>query len=612
MSEKSEGIFLENVACIDGDSSDGMAIYEHDDGTFNGYCRGACCDGDARYKSHNQLANSYLADEYGIKPIKKRSRSKESGVSERKTRRKAARKKKPAQKITPEEIQKIRDNASLSGSGFRGIKDKWLKYYGVYTQYDEESGEVCNRYYPNTIGSFKDDVELVGYHKRFIYPEKTFRPVGINSKECDLFGQFRCTGKGRLVLNGGQEDTLAAKQMFEEYRQRRGRNKIAPIDFVSGTVGEPSLAEQIRYNYDFVNGYDEILIDMDGDKAGGDATEALLKVLPLRKVKLISYSVKDANDALQEGLEDEYIRSLYNAVRPKVAGIHGGMELLEDMYAESSFEKLPLPAFMEEVNHMLEGGYDFGTFNIVAGDTSVGKSTLVNEIASHVIETQEHKPVILSLEARKGVLTRQYLSLRLGKRLGEFDTPEQMKAYIEKHQEDVESFLRRDDGNNSFEVIDDRARLISVEDTFEMIERAIAGLCCNVVIIDVLTDLMDSLSIEEQALFNGRIKALIANHNVCIIAVCHTKKLEGRDKDGKQRIEPTRHDVYGSKTTIASATTLLLVWRDLQAESYEDRNTTYAKLDKNRDHSMTGPAGRWFYDRDRHKMLNRKDIKGEF
>ncbi len=609
MSERERGHHHDNIGCIDCGSSDSMSLYEHDDGSFNGFCRSACVD-DA-YKSNNRLAESEYAEEYGIKKIPRRRKSREvEPVTETRQPRKKRKPKAPAKPITDKKRQEIKDNTSAKGKGFRGIDDKWLKKTGTRTAYCEETGEASDRYYPTTTGAGTDKVTLVGYHRRFVLPEKDFRAVGLNSKECDLFNQFNCKGSKRLVLNGGQEDTLAAMQMFEGYRQ--GKNNIAPVDFVSGTVGETSLAAQIQHNYDFIDRYDEILIDMDGDEAGAAAVEALLKVLPLKKVKLMSYPSKDANQALDDGEEGAYIRAIYNAKKPKVAGIHGGMELLDDMYGEASFDKLPLPVFMEEMNTMMEGGYDFGTFNIIAGDTSVGKTTLVNEISSHIIRCKEHKPVILSLEARKGILTRQYLSLELGKRLGAFDTPEEMKKYVDEHRGQVEAFLTREDGDNSFEVIDDRARLISVEDTFDMMERAICGLGCDVLIIDVLTDLMDSLSIEEQASFNGRIKALIANHNICIIAICHTKKLEGRDKEGKIRVEPTRHDVYGSKTTIGSATSLLLVWRDLQAEDYEEKNTTYAKLDKNRDHSYTGPAGEWFYDRDRHRMMNKRTKGGDF
>lgn len=602
------GEFVKHMGCVDCNSTDSLAIYySPEDGTLNGTCWGVCKAEDGKgYKSHNKLANSYLADELGIKPITRKYNPKqeEVKVSERVVKRTA---KKKADIITKEQINKIKANTSPKGKNFRGIKDNILAKFKVLTAYDEETGGVSDRYYPITLGKDEDGKpKLVGYQRRFVIPEKDFISVGLNIKECELFGQWLCKGTGKLVLTGGPEDTLASTMVFSEYRESRGKDKIAPIDFVSGTVGETSLAAQIRHNYDFVDRYDEIIIDMDSDKAGDKATEALLEVLPLHKVKIMSYSCKDANEALEKGCAKEYVSAIYNAKRPVVAGIHGSSTLVQDMLNDFTFEKLPLPAFMNKVNEMFEGGYDFGTFNIIAGDTSIGKSTIVNEISSHVIECGDYKPVILSLEAKRSVLAKQYLSLKLGKRLNTFKTKEELASYLNQHEQDVQDFMQCG-GENTFEVIDDRARLASVEDTFKMLERAIIGLNCRVVILDVLTDLTDSLTTEQQALFNGKIKAMIAKHNVCIIAVCHTRKLEGTAKDGKPRIEPTRFDIYGSKTTINSATSILLVWRDLQHEDEQEKNTTYSKVDKNRDHSLTGPSGVWYYVRDKHRMVDKTE-----
>ena len=758
------GVFITHTACPDCGGSDSLAIHEEEDGTYNGTCWSKCTAMGNGYKSHNKLAGSEVGSQLGITPIKKHRGS----VAVDNRSKKISLKKKKLTPVSQEMLEKLREmTVTRLDAPYRSIESKWYEMFRCRFSFDEESGDISAIYYPVTKGLKNDKPALMGFHKRVILPNKDFRayPAGSIGKECDMFGKFLWKNCSRLVITGGEQDTIAAKKMHEEYRnrqQRKGKN-ISEIDFTSSITGEGVAAEQVRLNYDDIDKYDEIILDMDGDEAGESAESALLDVLPVSKVKVMRYSSKDANAALIASEEAEYIGAIYQAKKPKLAGIHGGIELLEDMYKESSFQKLPLPEFMEDMNRMLEGGYNFGTFNIIAGDTSVGKchgkdvpilmqdtttkmsqdvevgdvlmgpdgsprkvisthtgvdtmykvtqikgmsytvnsehllslkvspartkgalqdysrgdvvnipvkeylklpktnqtmlkgykgdltelgkhrnslntgvtvtelgkdnyygfevdgdhlyclgdmtvthnSTLVNEMAQAFIVEQEHKPVILSLEARKGVLTRQYLSLTLGKRLGEFKTPEEMREYIQQHQKEVDKFLTNEDGENTFEVIDDRARLISVDDTFKMIERAIISLGCSVVIIDVLTDLMDSLTIEEQAMFNGRIKAMIATHNICIIGIMHTRKLEGRDAEGNQRIEPTRHDVYGSKTTIGSATTLLLIWRDLQANEYEERNTTYSKLDKNRDHSSTGPSGQWVYDRDKHKMMNK-------
>ena len=238
----------DHVACPDCGGSDCLALYPQDDGTVNGTCWSACKAEDGRgYKSHNHLARSYLGEELGIEVIKQGK-----SMSESTNRRKAIKKKKPAKPLTEAEITKIKSDTSTEGDDFRGIDDYWLEYYGVRTAYNEETGEVSDRYYPVTKGALTDDIKLVGYHRRIVEGKK-FLAVGLNSKDCDLFGQFRCVNSKRLVITGGQEDCMAATQMFEEYRDSKGHDSIAPIDFCSGTVGETSVASQLQDKYDFLS-----------------------------------------------------------------------------------------------------------------------------------------------------------------------------------------------------------------------------------------------------------------------------------------------------------------------------------------------------------------------
>lgn len=596
---QSQGIWITNVPCIDCSSQDNLSLYEKEDGTIDGYCRSIKCDAGA-YKSPKKLSESFLSGEYGIPApsTNKTTKRRETVV------RKVTAHKKPKQPITAEQGKAIWSKTSAKGNGFRGQDDSILKEYGVRTEYDENTGGVKNRYYP-VFKDLKGDGKrsIVLYKQRIVIPKKDFRAIGLNDETVDLFGESQCKPKkdSKILLEAGEENVLAAKRMIQLHKKPNHKD----IDVVCSSHSESAQMKQIQAKYDFFDTYDEIIISMDEDATGLLAVEKLISILPEGKVKILNKQHGDANDYLTKGLTREWVADFYKAQKPKLAGITGSSELLEDMYNNISFEKCPLPDYMSELNDMLEGGYDFGTFNIIAGDTSVGKTTHVNEISTYIVEKAVYKPLILSLEAKKSVLAKQYLSLSLGTRLGNFKSKDELKEYIEKHKQEVDTFLYRD-GENTFEVIDDRARLTSIDDTFNMIERAIRSLGCRVIIIDPASDLTDSLSNEQQATFNSRIKALMASHNVCIIGIYHTRKLDGTNKDGKRRIEPNRYDIYGSKTTINSATTITLIWRDAGAEDDEERNTTYASLDKNRDHAVTGRAGEWIYVKDKHRVYNKR------
>ena len=81
--ELKAGYLVGNYACIDCPSSDAMSVYKHDDDTYDAFCRSHCSvTGEFKpYKSNNRLAKSYLGDELGIKPVKRKVKARRSSSS---------------------------------------------------------------------------------------------------------------------------------------------------------------------------------------------------------------------------------------------------------------------------------------------------------------------------------------------------------------------------------------------------------------------------------------------------------------------------------------------------------------------------------------------------
>ena len=367
--ELPQGVFIDNFACVSCDSSNAMGIYSNDDGTFTGYCRSTCSsDKDmVAFKSNNQLAKSEHASKLGITKVSNRGtrgfRSKPEVEEEVKP--KVNRVKNTGKVISKEQLKTIKENTTLDGKGYRGITNEWNRYYGVKTQYNGETGEIQHRFYPATTGSQAKDVKLVGYQRRDIDP-KDFRPIGLNSKEIDLFGQFRCRGNGKyLLIAGGQEDVLAAKQMLEGAR----KETYAPVDVVCSTVGETSAFSQIQSQYDFIDSYDNIVINMDSDAAGQSAVEALLGVLPPNKTKVMDNpeDCKDACDALRLDVADDYVRAFYSARKPKLEGVVHGGEMFQSMIDVAKMPLIPLPPMLRPLQDKLCGGFPLSEIvNILA------------------------------------------------------------------------------------------------------------------------------------------------------------------------------------------------------------------------------------------------------
>jgi twinkle protein len=614
--ELEEGVHEGNFACVDCSSSDAMSVYSHDSGKFTGFCRSICSSSKEfkAFKSNNKLAKSELADKFGIKEIKLRSRR--SAVKDKKeeveeveertkvTSRRSRVKKKTSLPMTKKEREDVESNTSLKGRGYRGLTDKWNKYFRVRTEYDGETGEVLNRFYPVTKGTLLKNIKLVGYKKRIVLPEKDFRAVGMNSKDCDLFGMFTCKGSGKyILLVGGEEDTIAAKQILESAK----KENYAPIDVVSSSIGETSFAAQVKANYEFLDGYDKIILNMDSDVAGEEAQEALFESLPMSKVRILEMpqDCKDACNVIEEGLEQEYIQAFYNASKPKISGIVSSLDLHSRILDTCDLATIPLPPFMRKANNMLCGGFPVAEIINILAASGIGKTTFVNEFTYYWIFHCPYKVGVLSMEAGSGKYGEKLLSRHLKINLSRMsDTDEEGNFLNTKNRkreflqlqstlEESQSLYEDEEGEERFALIDERGDLESIADVKRKIIQLIKGCGCRVIIIDPVQDILDSLIIEEQAEFCAWQKKM-KSQGVTFININHARKGAGGVKSAGRGAELDEQDMQGTSALYKSGAVNMILSRDKEAEDDLERNTT----------SITGSAGAMYYEMETHTIYD--------
>lgn len=610
MTEKDQGVWLANEPCPDCDSKDNLSIYEKSDGTIDGYCQTLNCP-EGQYKSNNKLAKyEYLAEKYDIS-IVKTNRGKRK-VEGRKTRKRSSKEKTPKKIITKKEVQDIRNKSSLKGNSFRKIKDKYNEKLRIRTSFDNDDN-VKSRWYPLTEGT-KDDgnPNLVGYKQR-VCATKDFYPTGKMSLECDLFNQWNCKGKGKyLLIAAGEEDVVASVQMLEDLREKRSRRgkELAPVDVVSSCIGEGSVAKQCQRHYDFISGYDNVIIAMDMDDAGQLAVEELLKVLPFNKIKIMEQpeACKDPSDAVQKGLEKEWLNNFYyNCSKPKVVGLVSTEEMWEQVIDSVSKPLIPLPPMLAPLEEMLCGGLPYAEIiNLLAG-SGAGKTTITNELELYWIFNSPYKVGVISLEAGTGKFLSRLLSSYLGKNIARFRTPKEKKKFLNEHKEKCFQLFKNEEGEDRFSLVDDKGDLDSLDKVKETIERMIRQAGCKIIIIDPIQDLLDYLSIEDQAAFVGWQKKMKARDEVTFINVNHTRKSGGGNKAGSQGGELTEEDMQGTSALYKSGAVNIILTRDKTAENAEDRNTTKITLFKSRDAGETGVAGYLFYDVETAKLYNKDE-----
>ena len=505
------------------------------------------------------------------------------------------------EKITEEEAEKIRSYTGMSTQDYRGIRTETSKLFKVRYQYDEESGEVSKMFVPTTI-----EGEHVGYRTRKI-PKDFTNPIGQVGKECDMVGEFVFKSHNHtVIIAGGETKMLTTYQMLKDDMERRGKNYDAPA-VVCSTLGESGAHKQVQSRYEFFDKFQKIIICMDNDKAGIEATAKIAKVLPKGRVYTMTMRFKDADDYLKAGKEREFVTDFWNAAAYTPAGIVGSGDLPSRMRAELELDKIMFPPFMKRVNEMTDGGLALGKICNIGAASGIGKTVYVDSILYYLVFNSPHRVGIVSMELNAGQYGISMLSRHIGRKISKIaDKQERIdflnsEAVVAKEKD----LFFKPDGSHRFHLVDDRDG--TIDDLKAVVEQLIIACDCKVIVLDPIQDILDGLSNEEQALFLKWQKGLLKSHNVTFININHVRKSGGGGQQNSAGAMISEEDFAGSSTIFKSAAVNILLVRDKMNEDPVMRNTTKAFISKNRDGGETGPAGEYYYDNLEHRLYDKEE-----
>lgn len=562
------GNFVRHEPCPNCGSKDNLARY--DDGSA--HCFGGC-----RY---------YELPESGNQKKKPKNKNKETRSEPEVS--KAV--------ITSEKAEEIKRQTTLSGNNFRGIKDSTLKYFGVRNSVDE-FGDILERYYPVT-----QEGALVGYKVREV--PKDFYSIGRTGAECELFCQFRFTRGGKyVILTEGEEDALAAYQMLKDYNKSKGSDFETAV--VSATTGANSH-KQIAGQYKFFDSFENIIISYDNDKAGLEAIDKIVKVLPKGKVRIMNNRYKDANEYLEKGAEKAFLNDFYNAKTYVPAGVVGSSELYNKLIESASTKRIPLPPFMHKLDDML-GHIELGTIGVIAAGTGAAKTTLANEMIYFWLFNCPYKIGVVSLELTCGQYAQALLSRHIEQKISSIKNPEDKLKLLSQDEvkEKANELFKTEDGSDRFVVIDERDG--SIEVMKDKIEEMIISCGVKVIILDPVSDLFDATSLEEQADFMKFQKSMVKNYDVTFINIAHIRKGSSNKDSASTGAFVSEEGIIGASQQIKSASWVVMLSRDKYNEDEIVRNTTKITLSKNRANGVTGDAGSMYYCNETHRLFDLDD-----
>lgn len=563
--EVQSGVLLGKFPCPECLSNDNLLVYVKHNETGDEYLDGSCRTPSCKsFWTEQELKVAGVLDENFVAP-----------------------KTKPIVKtaITKAEYKALiarsnHDTTMKDGSLYRGIKPETAHFYGHLFERDS-SGEIIRTYYPETKSTFKGELNsLRGYKSRDLPKSFGRHNIGIVGTSNDLSGSHKFTSGGKWILIvGGEEDKLAAAQMLRDYQIQRKQEDYDRIAVVGIHCGEGSLAKVCANSYDFLDSFEEIILCMDSDKAGVSAVQEAVKVLPENKVKVMTTSLKDCSEMLQAGKQKQFISDFYSAKPLIETGIKSASEAAQGIEDYLLAEKITLPPHLHRVQDALRGGLkSTGSIVNIIGNTSVGKTFFSDVLVHHFIFNSPLKPTILSIERTAAELTLDLYSYHLGQNLTWFEEGADALEYL--HREDVKdlcnNMLVDEFGEPRFWIIDDREGTVDV--LKKQIERAVKQHGSKLIILDVLTDVIRSLPLDEQESFLQYEKQM-KKEGVVLLNILHTRKVSSDKSDDKFK-RVNEYDILGSSSIPQSADVNIVLNRNKMAADPVERNTTYVDIPK--------------------------------
>ena len=451
----------------------------------------------------------------------------------------------------------------VSGITDRKISLETAKKYGVTTEFKVGTADAMKQYYPY----YDKKGSQCGLKVRVVR-DKRFTTSG--DMKCNtLFGQQLFNNEGKYVtVVEGELDALAA---FELLGSRW------PV--VSVSKGAAGAKKDFQRNLEWLEGFENVIIAFDSDEAGRIAADECAQILSPNKAKIVNFEeFKDASDYLKNGKVKAFMQEWWNAKSYIITGVITLADAWEDFLRRGKEKIIPFPESFGQLNQMMNGGIVAGEITVLGALTSVGKTTMVNEIVYHLWKNTDLNIGCAFLEADPGEAVQNLLTIHNNMNF----SLENMEDHdLEKYKSDIIT-----DGRI---FLYDHYGAADPDEIFLKLRSMVKGNGCRILIIDPLQAGVSNNGNDVIDDFMDRLLKLAKETNVAILVVSHMRK-----PSATQPHNVSEYDLKGSGSINQIAFNTILLSRDKMAEDEYAKNSTFVQLVKCRRTGHTGPAG-WLY-----------------
>jgi twinkle protein len=459
----------------------------------------------------------------------------------------------------------------------RGISKKTFEKFGVKTKIEVETGNPIDVafFYPNM------SIKICKWDAKGKVDGKWRTQGDLGAAGVAFRNIFDKGSRRAITITEGEYDALSVYEMMG--------SDTAVVSVKSSATAKGDVEKDFEY----INSFDKIIINMDGDEAGQAAAQRIIPLFDFKKIyNLKLEKFKDANDYLINGEIKGYSDAWKGVKRFTPDSIISTMSEFRKALREKREKKLCDYPFAR-LNEMLYGIHE-GEIIVVKAEEGIGKTEFFRAIENKVLKSTQHPIGIIHLEEDNGTTLRGMA--------GYFSETPVLSPEMPVADEEVEKILETIIGENdtrftlysSFDVED--------EDVFLNNVRFMVASCnAKVVFFDhiswLATGSVDKQEDERKKLdrIAQRLKLLGKELGFSLLMISHV------NDDGKTR---------GSRYITKVANTVIYLSRKKEDPDPLERTKTYFNIEKARlIGAKEGPAGYGLYDEEKLMLTDPTDIQ---
>ena len=520
-------------------SSDGLVLYEHQDGSVDGYC--------------------WACSTYEAAP--------EGRPTEQERRR-----------MTPQTVSQFPIIQAIPlpvGTQYRGIDSGILQYFGVKLGLSPVNrAGVTHVYYPRTTNG-----ELEAYKEREVASKK----FSVHKKQRDggneFFGQTQAetARASTLYITEGEDDAMTLfKVLWDSQAGTQWEGSLKAV--VSLPDGAASVQKVFAAQDTFLRKFESVVLVFDNDEPGREAVAAASKILPPGQMKYVELAKKDCCKMVETGLSGALMSSvLFQQLQYKPSSLVS----VEDILDEACVPPTWGPSWPWQTLTNWTYGLRPKMIVGVAAGVGIGKSNFILQVIEHMAHCHNEGSGLFLLE-QTPAQTVQHIASKIAK--CDFTRPD-----IEVDTELLRSTIK---GFAKHLTLYDHKGYKGWEDIKTAIRHAVLVDGRRIIIVDPITALVSQLSGSEandtlNAMFSD-IASMTQELDFDFIYGAHLNPPAKEAKPHEEGGRVKENQITGSRAMIKWSNYIIGLERNKQCEDPVERNTTTCRLLKDREYGRSG------------------------